>query len=315
MTEWEKKQVNLSDGTRVLLFAVAANLLMQLLLGIVQGIVLRQTGRDIIKSDYFQLATMLLLQAAFFVVPLTYYGAVQKKAPVLRMPLKAQPRAAFGVVLAPLTILAFYLPTQLFTIALDKMGYAFAAGVNLDTAGKIVLGLFAMVIVAPFVEELIFRGFLLSGLCDAFKKWGAALLSGLAFSLMHMNPEQTVYQFFLGVVCALAALESGSILSAMAVHATSNLLAVLLQVTPLGSAAFYRFTNFILKRAWSAALGVVVSAAVFGGLILLVLRAMRSKEEPSLLRSETAVKTNMIPYIVTVAMCAVMWAFVFGSSV
>ncbi|MDE7395199.1 MAG: CPBP family intramembrane metalloprotease, partial [Clostridiales bacterium] len=206
MEAQEKKQVNMREGTCILLFAVAANLLMQLLIGITQVCIEKGTGRNLAHSDYFQLVAMLFLQVAFIAVPLIYFFVRREHAPVLKYPIRPAPSSALGLVLAPLSIFAFFFPAQLFAMLLEKIGCTFATVVNFDTAGKIVLGIVAMVLVAPCVEELIFRGFLLSGLRDSFKKRSAALLCGLAFSLMHMNPEQTVYQFFLGCTSAYFAI-------------------------------------------------------------------------------------------------------------
>ena len=301
------------QGAYILLFAIAANLVTQFILGGVQMAVLHRTGKDLANSDYFQIACMLLLQVAFFAVPLSFW-LLRKKSPVLRFPLRLVPRSAFGLLLAPLTILAFFFPTQLFVLFLEKIGYAFSGGVNFDTAGKLVLGILATVLVAPFVEELIFRGCLLSGLTENFRKWGAALLCGLAFSLMHMNPEQTVYQFFLGVVCALAVIESGSLFTGVVVHATSNLLAILLDVTPLGSAVFYRFAAFALKKAWRAALVTVLFVAVGVTLSWFILRSLKKKGEGSAQPTRLLEKGSLLPYIAACGICAVMWATVFAAA-
>ena len=317
MKENEKQQLNMRQGAYILLFAIAANLVMQFVLSGVQLAVTKSTGKDIASSDYFQIACMLCLQVAFFVVPFAFWLMRKKQPPVLRFPLKPVPRACYGLLLAPLTILAFFFPTQVFALFLEKIGYTFSAGVRFNTAGKLVLGLFATVVLAPFIEELIFRGCLLSGLTERFGRWGAALLCGLSFSLMHMNPEQTVYQFFLGVVCALAVMESGSLLTGVVTHAMSNLLAILLDVTPLGSAAVYRFANFALKRAWRTALVTVLCAAAGVALLWLVLRFIKKGREEETLSPHQLEKgglSPLLPYIAACVICAVMWAAVFAAA-
>lgn len=44
------------------------------------------------------------------------------------------------------------------------------------------------IVVAPFAEEVIFRGFLLGGLLRWFPAWAAVLLSGILFGAVHAQP-------------------------------------------------------------------------------------------------------------------------------
>jgi len=79
-----------------------------------------------------------------------------------------------------------------------------------------------MVIAAPIVEELIFRGVLLNRL----RKYGdlfAMLSSGLLFGLFHGNLTQAIFAFACGVALAYVKLHGGRIWSCIVIHALTNL--------------------------------------------------------------------------------------------
>jgi hypothetical protein len=94
--------------------------------------------------------------------------------------------------------------------------------------GWVVLSL-VVVVGAPLVEELFYRGLLLG----ALRKRGvgpalAAVLSGAVFAVMHLQPLQFAGLFALGVVLALLVLRTRRIGAAVVAHATFNAVTVAL---------------------------------------------------------------------------------------
>ena len=71
-------------------------------------------------------------------------------------------------------------------------------------------------------EELLFRGFLLTGLRRRFRPWMAVFLSSLLFGLYHLNVFQFVPSLILGMVLGLLTIKSGSVLPAMLYHLIHN---------------------------------------------------------------------------------------------
>jgi sodium transport system permease protein len=80
----------------------------------------------------------------------------------------------------------------------------------------------ALSLLQAVCEELAFRGFILSGLRRRFRPWTAVFLSSFLFALFHMNVFQFVPHFLLGIVLALVALRTGSVLPAMLLHFVYN---------------------------------------------------------------------------------------------
>lgn len=80
----------------------------------------------------------------------------------------------------------------------------------------------ATVIGAPIVEEVIFRGLILSRLNRALPGWLAVLLSALLFGVCHGQVVWIAYAFVLGVVFGFLALRARSIWPTLAAHLVFN---------------------------------------------------------------------------------------------
>lgn len=92
-------------------------------------------------------------------------------------------------------------------------------------------GAFAKVaIVAPVVEELIFRGIILQGFRRNYAPVVAVLMSALLFALFHLNPWQFPATFMLGLLLGWIMLQTNNILLAILGHSINNSL-VLLSIT------------------------------------------------------------------------------------
>jgi membrane protease YdiL (CAAX protease family) len=96
------------------------------------------------------------------------------------------------------------------------------------------LGTMYIVVFAPVLEELIYRGMLLQSLVKTrLGFWGAAVVTSLAFAAIHA-PYDTVLNvlfsvvlpFSTGMVLALALRQTGSLWTCIALHATVNAAAV-----------------------------------------------------------------------------------------
>ena len=84
-----------------------------------------------------------------------------------------------------------------------------------------------VILAAPFGEELFFRGFLYKGLRRRYPPWKAALISGAAFSLIHVQPILVLALFPVGVGLAMVYERRQSVLASMVAHATFNVIGFL----------------------------------------------------------------------------------------
>lgn len=95
--------------------------------------------------------------------------------------------------------------------------------IEVVTQGNLLLNFFLMVIVAPIMEELIFRKVLV----DRALRYGqgmAIALSGLMFGLFHGNLNQFAYAVVLGGFFAFLYIKTGNIKITIGLHAIVNFL-------------------------------------------------------------------------------------------
>jgi membrane protease YdiL (CAAX protease family) len=85
-------------------------------------------------------------------------------------------------------------------------------------------------VVAPIVEELIFRGLIFQGFRRNYHKIVAVIMSALLFSLFHLNPWQMPATFVLGLLLGWLMIRTNSLILCILAHSLNNLL-VLLTVT------------------------------------------------------------------------------------
>ena len=87
-----------------------------------------------------------------------------------------------------------------------------------------------VVIVAPFAEELFFRGFVFNGLRRRFGVPGAAVLSGLLFSAIHVTSGDLIGLLvpfaIIGFLFAILVARTGSLWNSILVHLTFNLIGI-----------------------------------------------------------------------------------------
>lgn len=84
------------------------------------------------------------------------------------------------------------------------------------------------VVVAPFVEEVFFRGFVFAGLRGRWSWQWAAVVSSALFAVAHVVPTSVLPIFILGIVFALLYQVSGSIWPAIIMHMLTNSVALAL---------------------------------------------------------------------------------------
>ncbi len=119
-----------------------------------------------------------------------------------------------------------------------------------------------VVIIAPVVEELIFRGVVMHGLMRNYSKTTAVFFSGLLFALFHLNPWQFPATFVLGLLLGWLMTGTRNIGLAILGHSLNNLL-VLLSITyhtQLETAVFQKISDNTLNAV--AAVLVVASLAL-----------------------------------------------------
>lgn len=115
---------------------------------------------------------------------------------------------------------------------------------------------FGMVVLAPLIEEAMFRGVLQS----AYARWGQAAaiaFPAILFALFHMDPIQTLFIVPLALALSWVAWRSGSLWAAVAMHAGNNLLAGVLVLLDQFAPGFTPPADSLI----SALVGLALAAA------------------------------------------------------
>ena len=176
-------------------------------------------------------ASELLDSAAYllsFMLPVLFLRILTPAHERAVMPLSPKlPRRLWPRLLASLSVIYTFATAN--EVVLEWLGLApstsdFQLVQGLSPYAAVLLYI-SSVIVPAFCEEFLFRGAVLTALLP-YGKTAAVLGSALMFGLMHQSAEQLLYTTAAGVVLALLVLESGSIWSAVLVHALNNLFAV-----------------------------------------------------------------------------------------
>jgi len=106
--------------------------------------------------------------------------------------------------------------------------------------GVAMLPTFAIIgLLAPFAEEVFFRGFLLAALVSVIGGLRGALASAAIFSVAHLNVGTLVPIFVMGMLLAWLYLRTGSIWPPFVAHAAQNLIALTVLELPIEAPAAY----------------------------------------------------------------------------
>jgi sodium transport system permease protein len=214
-------------------------------------------------------------QLAFVAAPPLFMAVVLTTRPRLGLALRLPPWWAWPAAPAlgacavpPLALLTLTILRQFPALrALLELNHpltrelqAIHTGAAEGSAGQYFL---VLALLPALCEEVAFRGFILTGLLRGFRPWTAVFLSAFLFSLYQMNVFQFVPYFVLGVVLAVLAWRTGSVLPAMLFHLAYNALVIAPAVLPAQFAG-------LPEAVWPGALAGRLALALGGAAALLV---------------------------------------------
>lgn len=197
------------------------------------------TGVPVDTNEDLPLRTVALLQVPFDggMLATAWYAATRKGRGLVRdFGLRVLPRDLVGLpagILTQWAALVLYLP--LFWLDLvsseDVSRPARDLTNKATTAGGVLLLVLFVVIAAPVIEELFFRGLVLRSLERRMGRGWALVASAAIFGAAHLEPLQFPALFLFGLVAGWLAQRTGRLGPAMWAHLAFNGLAV---VTLLG---------------------------------------------------------------------------------
>ncbi|HLL79182.1 MAG TPA: type II CAAX endopeptidase family protein [Ktedonobacteraceae bacterium] len=179
-----------------------------------------------------------LIEGAFLIAPLYFANAVFRSLPSRTS--KAFQALGFrksSLGRAVGYILGFMLLIFIINFAYSSIITTFH--LNLQTNDQVILArsklapittyatLFAAVFIAPFCEEIFFRGFVFPGLLKGMPVGAAIVVSSLLFAVAHADPGSFVVLLVIGLALAFVRWSTNSIWPGMALHMLNNAIGAL----------------------------------------------------------------------------------------
>jgi membrane protease YdiL (CAAX protease family) len=112
-------------------------------------------------------------------------------------------------------------------------------------------------VLAPVIEETLFRGIIMHGLMKNYKSWYAILLTGILFSVFHLNPWQMTYTFFLGLLLGWLMVRARSLPLCILAHSINNII-VLYSVTSKKDFPGFLFTGITKSNSVLISIGLII---------------------------------------------------------
>ena len=163
-------------------------------------------------------ASGLFLSALIMLFFIHFAGFYRMRLGLLR---SVAPRPlVFSTLVVFFSMFALNIFVQWFPLE-DNLGDVFSG------LSRNVLGVLSLAILAPLLEEVLFRGAIQGMLMRFFgRPWPAIIVAALVFGVFHMNPVQIVYATLLGIILGWIYYRTGSLLSVIVGHVLNNSLAV-----------------------------------------------------------------------------------------
>lgn len=185
------------------------------------------------EKSMFALVNQIVETAVGIGVIVTSSGAFYNQIPsVLRLDISGPFRkpdgwlfwALGGILLAPEVVFVSSSLIEAFGVEdLQARGTADAISQILSLDGVTFVCLFVTTaILAPLLEETVFRGFLLPSLSQYMPTPIAVVISSVAFGLVHFSPRDTPQLTALGLLLGFSYIRSGNLLTPMIIHGTWN---------------------------------------------------------------------------------------------
>ncbi|MBP5294391.1 MAG: CPBP family intramembrane metalloprotease [Lachnospiraceae bacterium] len=132
---------------------------------------------------------------------------------------------------------------------------------------KLVLVILIEAVVAPVLEELLFRRVMFGLLRKVIPVYVAALIVSAVFGVLHFNLPQGLYGFFFGFLLCEVMILYGTWIAPLIVHAAANALALFMNYVP-------SVNEWAVRNSLTI---VIVSGLLTAGLIVLMELTIRKK--------------------------------------
>jgi membrane protease YdiL (CAAX protease family) len=140
----------------------------------------------------------------------------------------------------------------------------------LETVHQPIPYFFMIVVAAPILEELLFRGLILDGFLKNYKPQYAILGSAFLFGVVHGNLPQGIGAFLAGILIGWIYWKTGSILAGIFIHLINNLVSFISVILTSESELFNSMSESIENPIYYWLLVIGSGAIGIAGISLLL---------------------------------------------
>ena len=148
---------------------------------------------------------------------------------------------------ARLLVSVFYSYAQKIQPLKESIEAAGEAVPKFHTLGQVTVALFAIIVLMPFFEEILFRGLFMGELMKSFRPWSAVIIQAVFFAAAHMVLFQSVFTFGVGVLLGIVYYKTQSLKTVTLFHGAFNLSVIIPQIDmSLKSVIVYGMSGIVL---------------------------------------------------------------------
>lgn len=250
----------------------------------------------------FSLPQVLILsQVIFLVVPVIVYFIVTRQH--IKSTLRLNRIALVDIAI----IIAIAFLSQPVASFLSALTNAFFRNIVNDLIKNLnqipyITQLSAIALTPAICEELTMRGVVLAGYKN-ISNWKAAIMTGLIFGILHLNPQQFLYAFVLGILFAYLVRITNSIFSSMLCHFAFNGIQVtnayvMTRLKPELLNDTTDFTAMAMGDKITTLLPLLFTAVFFGWIVVLLVKKLEKLNKERRLNIEVNSGHNQQGYTV-----------------
>lgn len=172
------------------------------------------------ESSFY--ALQCVIYALIFIVPTVIYCKKERRGFIEASGLCRFSHSVWTFLILSLLLLAFVIAAEKFSISYFFTSAFEEASVNLATAENPLLIVLSQAIFPAVCEEIAFRGLVRTEISEKAGGFTGIIVSSIAFALVHLDFRYFIVYFSSGLILAIAAHVSASVIPCIAIHAVNN---------------------------------------------------------------------------------------------
>ena len=269
--------------------------LLMLVVNLVFSVFLASSGRseELIKTPWVTFLSFSV--SGIVIICITAFFSYTKKIPIVEICgwKRVEPKY---YLIAVLTFLAVFfglgnLNSAFISFLENSVGYKSNA-VELPPVPNYLMVTLTVCILPAVTEEVAMRGVIQSGVKSGNLIINA-LIGGFIFSIYHMNPSQTPYQFAFGFVLSIIAIKSRSTLATTIAHFLNNFAIINIE--------YFCKSAFNFQGVWLA-VAIVLGLSLLVGIVYYLLKKEKTED-----LENGSLKAFFISAIPGLIVCLLMW--------